>query len=72
MACPPDTIDGLLLVAETHPARLALRCAAEQTTYGALVRLSRQYGALFAQHEAPRVLIALPRGRDAYAAMIGA
>ncbi len=51
---------------------IAIQAGAEQHTYGALEIRARQFAAHFAARAAPRILIALPRGLDAYAAMLGA
>ena len=72
MRPPPDTIDLFLAAAGTFAAKPAVTGVSGDTSYAALERLARRYAALFAQVDEPRVLIVLPRGPDAYAAMLGA
>ena len=68
----PDAIDLLLQQAAARPARLAVRSGVSGTSYAELADKVRRYAAAFAVSAAPRVLIALPRGAAAYAAMFAA
>ncbi len=69
---PADAIDIFLSVAVRHGTALAIRSGPGSITYAALARRVRAYAAAFARFSQPKVLIALPRGLDAYAAMLGA
>ena len=71
-APPPDAVDLVLHTAQTHQHRIAVQSRHERTTYAEMVDLARRYAAVFTGHRSPRVLIALPRGRHAYASLIGA
>jgi len=64
-----DTIDVFLAAAQTSPEAIAV---APACSYASLHRLVRQYAHGFAQTPGAKVLIALPRGVHAYAAMLGA
>jgi D-alanine--poly(phosphoribitol) ligase subunit 1 len=66
-----DAIDLFLDVAAANAGKCAVTWAGEQVSYGALERLARQYALLFSAQPEPRVLIALPRGANAYAAILG-
>ena len=65
----PDVIDLFLNAAARFPDKLAVQ-ARPGATYAELAVRARQLAAAFAGAE--RVLIALPRGVDAYASMLGA
>jgi acyl-CoA synthetase (AMP-forming)/AMP-acid ligase II len=67
-----DTIDLFLEAARAHAGKAAISGTGGTVTYAALERLARQYAAAFAGATEPRVFIALPRGKHAYAAMLGA
>jgi len=69
---PQDAIDLFLNAARTHAEKSAVSGIAGDVTYTALEHLARQYAALFATTREPRVLIALPRGKHVYAAILGA
>lgn len=72
-ACDPiDTIDRFLGAASAFADRPAIVEAYATTRYAQLEARVRGFAAVFASIEAPRVLIALPQGIDAYAAMLGA
>ncbi len=72
MPTSQDAIDLFLNAARTHAEKPAISGIAGDVTYVALERLARQYAALFASATEPRVLIALPREKHAYAAILGA
>lgn len=67
-----DPIGRFLCVARERPDYPAVDLDGEIVTYAGLEDRARRLAAWFASVEAPRVLIALPQGPDAYAAMIGA
>jgi len=67
-----DAIDLFLAAAGAHAEKAAVTGVASGVSYAALEHLARQYAACFAAAREPRVLIALPRGTHAYAAMLGA
>ena len=67
-----DAIDQMFLAADAHRARSAVRTGANDLSYTAFAQHVRRYAAALAAEDVPRVLIALPRGADAYAAMFGA
>ena len=69
-ATTPDTIDRFLAAAAAHPDRPAIVEGAAVTSYAAIETKVRQLAGMFATREAPRVLIALPQGADAYAAIL--
>jgi len=69
---PADAIDLFLSASVHHANALAIRSGPGSITYAALARRVRAYAAAFARFSEPRVLIALPRGLDAYAAMLAA
>lgn len=71
MACD-DTIDLFLARAHEAPAHPAVVTDEGSLGYAALAALARRLAAVFAYFAAPRVLIALPAGAEAYAAMLGA
>lgn len=67
-----DCVALFLAQAGSNPDAIAIQTGSVQHTYGALETRARQFAASFAARPAPRVLVALPRGLDAYAAMLGA
>jgi len=67
-----DAIDMFLAAARARPAHPAVSCRGEVTTYAALERRARAFAAAFAAQGGSGVLIALPQGPDAYAAILGA
>jgi D-alanine--poly(phosphoribitol) ligase subunit 1 len=67
-----DPIGRFLGVARARPDHPAVDLGDDIVTYAGLEDRARRLATVFASVEAPRVLIALPRGPDAYAAMIGA
>jgi D-alanine--poly(phosphoribitol) ligase subunit 1 len=69
---PADAIDLFLSASVQHANALAIRSGPGSITYAALVRRVRAYAAAFSRFSEPKVLIALPRGLDAYAAMLAA
>ena len=68
----PDVIDLFLAISAREPGRIAVSAGSNRVTYGVFERRARCFARLFSAKEAPRVLIALPRGVDAYAACVGA
>jgi D-alanine--poly(phosphoribitol) ligase subunit 1 len=68
----PDTIDLFLQAARAYADKAAIGGVGGDVSYASLERLARQYAAAFAGATEPRVFIALPRGKHAYAAMLGA
>lgn len=72
LPAPVDTIDAFLGAAAAYPDRPAIMEGRETVTYAAFERKVRLLAAVFATREAPRVLIALPQGADAYAAILAA
>ncbi len=71
MTKPPDVIDRFLAAAGQCAGKPAIASLGRETTYAALEKRARQYAHLVARADEPRVFIALPRGTDAYAAMLG-
>jgi D-alanine--poly(phosphoribitol) ligase subunit 1 len=67
-----DPIGRFLGLARTRPNHPAVDLGDDIVTYAGLEDRARRLAACFAGVEAPRVLVALPQGPDAYAAMIGA
>ncbi len=67
-----DVVDRFLLVARMQPEHPAVVTPGATLSYGALERRVRLLAAQFAQVAAPCVLVALPQGADAYAAMLAA
>jgi D-alanine--poly(phosphoribitol) ligase subunit 1 len=67
-----DAIDLFLAAARADPDKPAISGVSGSISYAALERLTRQYAARFATAAEPRVLIVLPRGKHAYAAILGA
>ena len=72
MSTPPDALDLILDAAAARPGGDAVRSGSARMTYSAFAQLSRRYASALAACDSPRVLVALPRGPDAYASMIGA
>jgi D-alanine--poly(phosphoribitol) ligase subunit 1 len=68
---PPDVIEKFLAAARRFAEKPAIAALGQETTYAALETRARQYAHLVAQQDEPRIFIALPRGPDAYAAMLG-
>ncbi len=74
-ACAPDhadVVDRFLLMARTQPMHPAVVTPGATLSYGGLERRVRLLAAQFARVAAPCVLVALPQGADAYAAMLAA
>jgi len=67
-----DAIDLFLANAAARPSHLATCVHGRKTTYAAFEHRVRSFAGAFMRHEGPGVLIALPQGPDAYAAMLGA
>jgi D-alanine--poly(phosphoribitol) ligase subunit 1 len=67
-----DIIDRFLNIACCHEHRPAVIKDGKSTTYGELAAKARRYAAVFSTATAPCVMITLPPGADAYAAMLGA
>ena len=68
---PQDPIWNFLKFAEENPDHPAVEQNAKVVTYGQLENLARKFATAFKAIHQPRILIALPQGPDAYAAMIG-
>jgi D-alanine--poly(phosphoribitol) ligase subunit 1 len=68
---PQDAIDQFLAAACRFAEKPAVAGLGQETTYASLEKRVRQYAHMVAEASEPRVLIALPRGADAYAAMLG-
>jgi D-alanine--poly(phosphoribitol) ligase subunit 1 len=64
-----DVVDLFLDRAATDPAHPAIEQNGTSVTYGALARRVRAFAQAFSKFETPRILIALPRVPDAYAAI---
>ncbi len=62
----------MLQTAVMHSTGAAIRIGGRCVSYAELACRTRSYAAAFAAEDVPRVLIALPRGAEAYAAMFGA
>lgn len=67
-----DAIDQFFARACERGAQPAVVRDDESVTYASLARRVRSFARLFARFPEPRVLIALPAGPDAYAAMLAA
>ena len=67
-----DAIDLFFARAAAAPAHPAVVIDGCSLSYAALARLARRLAAVFVRRAEPRVLIALPAGAGAYAAMLGA
>ena len=65
-------VDRFLIQASCDPSAPAVVNDDHRVSYGELERRVRTLAAIFAARESPRVLIALPSGADAYAAMLAA
>ncbi len=66
-----DVIDRFLAAAAATPAAPAIVTRGHAVTYAALEARVRQFGAAVAETAAASVMIALPQGAEAYAAMLG-
>jgi D-alanine--poly(phosphoribitol) ligase subunit 1 len=66
-----DVIDRFLDAAASTPAAPAIVTRGQVVTYAALETRVRQFAAAVAETAATRVMIALPQGAEAYAAMLG-
>jgi acyl-coenzyme A synthetase/AMP-(fatty) acid ligase len=64
-----DVVDLFLDRDATDPAHPAIEQNGTSVTYGALARRVRAFAQAFSKFEPPRILIALPRVPDAYAAI---
>jgi D-alanine--poly(phosphoribitol) ligase subunit 1 len=71
VACS-DAIGEFFVRARERPAHLAVVGEGEAVSYEALARRARCLAQAFARFREPRVLIALPSGAEAYAAMLAA
>ncbi len=67
-----DSLDRFLIRASHDPGAPAVVNDGHWVSYGELEDRARALARVFAARTAPRVLIALPSGADAYAAMLGA
>ena len=67
-----DVVDRFLLMARMQPTHPAVVTPDATLSYAGLERRVRRLAAHFARVEAPCVLVALPQGADAYAAMLAA
>jgi D-alanine--poly(phosphoribitol) ligase subunit 1 len=67
-----DVIDSFLASAAARPSHVAISMHGKTLTYAALEARVREFARTFAHHKAAGVLIALPQGANAYAAMLGA
>ena len=67
-----DVVDRFLLAARMQPAHPAVVTPGATLSYAVLERRVRLLAAQFATVAAPCVLVALPQGADAYAAMLAA
>jgi D-alanine--poly(phosphoribitol) ligase subunit 1 len=68
----PDVIDLFLATAAAQPSKSALSVQGETLTYAAFEDRVRRYAGAFTRRDSAGVLVALPQGPDAYAAMLGA
>ena len=69
---PLDVVDRFVRAARENPARLAVDHDSGQVSFEQLEDAARRFATAFQSVEHPRVLIALPQGADAYAAMLAA
>ena len=67
-----DVVDRFLVMARMQPLHPAVVTPRASLSYGELERRVRLLAAQFARVQAPCVLVALPQGADAYAAMLAA
>ncbi len=67
-----DAVDAFLARARATPDHPAVVVEGESLSYAGLAGLARGFARAFAGFAEPRVLIALPAGAHAYAAMLGA
>ena len=70
--CRDDPVAVFFARARAAPDQPAVVVDGGALSYSALARLVRRFAAVFAHFAEPRVLIALPAGAEAYAAMLGA
>ena len=66
-----DFLDRFLAQAAARPRRAAVRSVDEGVTYSDFEKCARQIANIVSRLETPRVLVALPQGVLAYAAMLG-
>lgn len=73
MTADVDALDRFIASSLHHADHVAVSCDGDETSYGALDRLARQLAASIVTRAPgnPKVLIVLPPGAAAYAAMIG-
>ncbi len=69
---PRDVIQRFLAAAGAAPSHPAVRLRAGDVSYGDLLDHVRRFATGLGVRPAPRVLVALPQGADAYAAMLAA
>lgn len=69
-AAHPDRVDLFLQQAARYPDHPAVKLSTGATSYTQLETRVRMFAARIARQPDPRVLIALPQGVDAYAAML--
>ena len=67
-----DVIDAFLATAAARASQPAIVVHGQAWTYADVERRSRAFAAAFARLEGKAIMIALPQGLDAYAAMLGA
>jgi acyl-CoA synthetase (AMP-forming)/AMP-acid ligase II len=67
-----DVIDLFLAAAEVRPSHPAISTSGGTHSYEAFAARVRIFAGAFSRGGGPSVLIALPQGLDAYAAMLGA
>jgi D-alanine--poly(phosphoribitol) ligase subunit 1 len=68
----PDVIDQFLFAAASRPAHPAIVMSGRAMNYAAFEARVRSFAGHYARGTGPAVLIALPQGVEAYAAMLGA
>ena len=67
-----DVIDAFLATAAAKASHTAIVVHGQSWSYANLERQARSFAAAFAKQNATAVMIALPQGPEAYAAMVGA
>ncbi len=67
-----DAVDRFLCAVRENPAHLAVFHDSGQPSFAQLEEQVRRFATAFQTGDEPRVLIALPQGADAYAAMLAA